>query len=154
MKKEVIKLNGYALDKISINKSYYWHLGTFVNKRIENLYYLRGDAGTYYMVKKRHKFNIKVVDFFFKIIPNQFTLKDAYAHKTKLIVTTNFFRTYRQFMCRPSRGQRTWSNAKTAKRENTLIREWFVDQHQRRFSFKCPRNLMVQTTQLEFFNEM
>lgn len=91
---------------------------------------------------------------FLKLSPTRLTLLNKYKFQLRLLRVTNYYRFVRQFLGYPSRGQRTWSNAQSARRLNKYVRQWRTEQHFSQFKFSCPPTTMYQVMRLEFFNEM
>lgn len=154
-KKFEARLNGIPtlIGSQELNRKTYWSYG-FLNKypqlrkmRDENFYLKKHDWSRFF-------FDDLIMTLYIKILPHSRAFKTREIFNLKIMDHVNVYRIYRLYMGFPIRGQRTWSNARTAKRHTTLIKEWFVERHCRQYRFKCSRTRMLQVTHMEFFNTL
>ena len=101
-----------------------------------------------------HSIFIKVVKLFFRIIPEIYKVHDRYKFNLLKVKYTNEYRYYRLFMGFPSKGQRTWSNGKSAKKRRNFAKEFEFVITEEQFRFKCPRSVIMKLTHLEYLNSM
>lgn len=87
-------------------------------------------------------------------VSNSVSIKEyAQMHilKTK---NTYPYKYYRYFMGFPLHGQRTWSNAKSAKKRLNFVKTWEEQLTAKQFKFTCPKVVLQKLTHMEFLNEL
>lgn len=89
-----------------------------------------------------------------RILPNKLFFKNKYLFQLRALEHINYYRYVRQFCGYPSRGQRTWSNARAAKRLNKYIRAVQTEKHFKQYRFSCPPGVMSRIMYAEFFNQL
>lgn len=151
---DVIYLNGVKLPTTPYGRHRRWYSMYAIGNKLKNLRILRNELGAIEHKPVIERSEDLWVLTFLKFIPNKLILSDKYYLQLRLLEITNYYRFVRQFCGYPSKGQRTWSNAKGAKRLNKYIRSWFVERHFKKFRFSCPVTLMNRVVYAEFFNEM
>lgn len=91
---------------------------------------------------------------FIFFIPNTTTVDGLYRLFLLMRKHTNHWKYYRLFMGFPSKGQRTWSNAKSSKKRINHARLWEESLSARRFRFVCPPEVIRKLCHMETLNSI
>jgi hypothetical protein len=128
-------------------------LGTsFISEQLETYINIKFDAGNIPFKEDKSAFFIKLALVATKIAPNYSRFLDRYKFGMLKTRYTNPYRYYRFFMGFPSHGQRTWSNAKSAKKRINYAKFWEEDITAQQFLFSCPKRVIGRLSHLEFLN--
>ena len=133
-----------------------WKKDVIIKKRLNPLLYLKWDAMNYKTKTKQHQNQTVLLFLFFfrNFMPENRTLYDRYRFGILKLKHISFWRYYRFFMGFPSRGQRTWSNAQSAKKRFNFVKEAETKITERQFKFTCPPEPLKRLCHMEFLNSM
>jgi ribosomal protein S13 len=103
----------------------------------KNIFKLRFESDLGITIKDLNnvQFNI-FIKLLYNVVPKRSSLKKRCILNLYLLDLITSYRGWRHFKGLPTRGQRTWSNASTASRCNTLLRNYRV-----KISHRCYGNL-------------
>ena len=156
MKKTIIKFDfdGKELNynRLWIDKK--WLASRLLWNKVESYVTIRHDAGNMPFKEDRHGYLINLACFAQKLIPNGSKIRDRYTFGMLKTKFTNPYRYYRFYMGFPSHGQRTWSNAKSAKKRFNHAKFWEEDLTLEQFLFSCPKRVIGRLSHLEFLNNI
>lgn len=150
----VVYLNGIKLSTTPQGRSRRWYNLYAMSTKLNKAYVLRNELEALSNEVVMGWAEDSWILAFLKFLPSRLKLADKFYLQLRLLEITNYYRFVRQFCGYPSKGQRTWSNAKGAKRLNKYVRAWYAERHFKKFNFNCPTSLMNRVVYAEFFNEM
>lgn len=132
-----------------------WLRARILKKKLPNLLYLKLDAQNTLKdrrVKSRKRFLLQFAHLARKFIPTDALIKQRYRFGILKTKWANPARYFKFFMGYPTKGQRTWSNAKSAKKRINYAKIWEEELTQLQFKFSCPVSIIKNLTHLEYLN--